>query len=139
MLPYATKAQSTKDNSDSLVETAKRLDQEGKFVEARESYLKIAQTNPSLQKWAYSRIGNLYMRSWKICLQEYGDPIKDKTPYFAAYDMFAKAEDEQGMARAKSTFPKKSDIICGPRLGTSREIEVGCWIGGTTTIRFRDE
>lgn len=120
---------------------AKMLDKSGKFGKAREYYLKAASKDPESAKEAYSRIGNMYMRSWKMCLKQTGgNPIQDRAPYLAAYDMFVKAGDGSGQARAKAQFPTKEDIFTwGPKVGLSEgsSISVGCWIGGSTTVRSR--
>jgi len=120
---------------------AKMLDKNGKFSNAREYYLKAASKNPEEAKDAYSKIGNMYMRSWKMCLKNTGgNPIQDKAPYLAAYDMFVKAGDGSGQARAKAQFPTKEDVFTwGPKVGLSEgsSISIGCWIGGSTTVRTR--
>jgi len=62
--------------------------------------------------------------------------VKSRACYLAAYDMYAKAGDNSGMGRAKSQFPSITDIFSlGMKEGDA--IDVGCWIGGSTTIRKR--
>jgi tetratricopeptide (TPR) repeat protein len=109
---------------------------QGKLSDARGYYLKAAELNSSRSGELYSKIGNMYMSSFKSCLQDKGDPVKDRVVYLAAYDMFAKAGDSAGMSRAQQQFPTMSDIFTsGYEVGQS--LPVGCWIGGSTTVRKR--
>lgn len=122
-----------------LVDMANTKSKEGKKSDARTDYLKAVELDASIASDVYSKIGNMYYASFKSCLADGGDPIKDKTPYFAAYDMYARAGDSAGMARAKAQFPTKSDIFIQAGKGYTEggSISVGCWIGGSTTIRAR--
>jgi hypothetical protein len=50
--------------------------------------------------------------------------------------MYAKAGDNSGMANARQQFPSITDAFTlGKKEGES--MNVGCWIGGTTTLRLR--
>jgi hypothetical protein len=55
----------------------------------------------------------------------------------AAYEMYKKAANNSGMARAKQQFPLKEEVFLeGKSVGDS--MTVGCWIGETVTIQTRD-
>lgn len=102
--------------------------------EARSLALQAAQTDPSLASRAYTIIGNLYMNSYSICAT--GDAVQSRACFLAAYDMYAKAGNASGMARAQQQFPSKEDIFT-LGLGVGSSVSVGCWIGGSTTLRTR--
>lgn len=102
--------------------------------EARSLALQAAQTDPSLTARAYTIIGNLYMNSYSICAT--GDQVQSRACFLAAYDMYAKAGNASGMARAQQQFPSSEDIFT-LGLSVGSPISVGCWIGGSTTLRTR--
>jgi hypothetical protein len=111
-----------------------------KWTAARADYNKAVEIDAARAATAYSKIGSMYMGSFKACLSSAdADPVKDRAVYFAAYDMFAKAGDRDGMNRAAGQFPTKADIFLYANKGYKEggSISVGCWIGGTTTIRAR--
>ncbi|TAF63321.1 MAG: hypothetical protein EAZ55_14110 [Cytophagales bacterium] len=56
---------------------------------------------------AYSLIGNLYMRT--SCGGD--NPVVRKANYIAAYNMYAKAGNSQGMAAAQQGFPTREEIF----------------------------
>jgi hypothetical protein len=57
--------------------------------------------------------------------------------YLAAYDMYQRAGDAKGMARAKEQFPSKEEIfLINWSVGDTQR--VSCWINETVTIRTRD-
>ena len=86
---------------------------------------------------AYTFIGDLYMSTYKQCMQ--GDDIVQKRAVFlAAYDMYAKGGNASKMASAKAQFPTKEDVFSNDKYKVGQSISVGCWIGVTTTIRTRD-
>ncbi len=106
----------------------------GKKTAARSRALKAIEHDNAVSGEAYSMIGNLYMSSGKDCFD--ANPVKSRACYLAAYDMYAKAGDAGGMSRAKAQFPSITDIFSlGMQEGDA--IEIGCWIGGSTTLRKR--
>ncbi len=116
------------------LDIAKIESKQGKKGAARTRALKAIEYDNSVAGEAYSMIGNLYMSSGKDCFD--ANPVKSRACYLAAYDMYAKAGDNSGMGRAKSQFPSITDIFSlGMKEGDA--IDVGCWIGGSTTIRKR--
>lgn len=120
--------------ADLTLDIAKIESKLGKKSAARSRALKAIEYDNAVAGQAYSMIGNLYMSSGKQCFD--ADPVKSRGCYLAAYDMYAKAGDNAGMARARAQFPSISDIFTkGMKEGDS--IDVGCWIGGSTVLRKR--
>lgn len=106
----------------------------GRKAAARTRALKALSHDNSLAGQVYSMIGNLYMSSGKQCFE--ANPVKSRGCYLLAYDMFAKAGDNKGMSRAQAQFPSMQDIFSlGMKVGDT--MQVGCWIGGSTTLRKR--
>lgn len=113
------------------MERGKIFYKEGKYTDARKYFLKAANGDSELASEAYSKIGDMYMSSGSICK---GDPVTGSACYFAAYDMYQRAGNSSGMSNAQQYFPPMDKIfMLNYKVGQS--IEVGCWIGGTTTIR----
>ena len=117
-----------------------------KYDEARTTYLALASKGIIDYPTAYTKIGDLYMKTAKEYLPppEVRDPITNQGAYFAAYDMYEKAENEKKMNAAKQALPSKHDIFICPSLGNESykegsQTEVYGWIGGTATIRYRDQ
>jgi hypothetical protein len=118
-----------------LVDLAKIHYAQGKKEKARSYALKAIEASPTVSKESYTLIGDIYYSSGEDCYDA-SNPLKARTVYLAAYDMYEKAGNQQGMERAKEQFPSIQDIF----LANSKEgdtIEVGCWVGGKTTIRAR--
>ena len=104
-------------------------------VEARKAALDAASNNNLLEATAYSFVGNLYMSSFDDC-KERVHQTTDRGVFMAAYDMFEKAKDIEGMNQAREQFPTVSQRHTeGYSEGES--IEVGCWIQVKTKIRTR--
>lgn len=123
--------------AEGFLEIGKIKQQQGNYTTARGNYMKAASKDSEIAKDAYYKIGDLYYNSWKRCLGNSGDQVKDKAPYLAAYDMYQKAGSSSGMTRAQAQFPTKTEIFTLPQYEEGQSISVGCWIGGTTTIRAR--
>ena len=114
---------------------AQLASQRGSKSEARSLAYKAAEADPGSASKAYSLIGNLYMGSQEC----YGnqDIVADRAIYIAAFEMYQKAGDNSGMARAKAQFPSKGELFdANKEVGSSHK--VGCWIGETVTLRTRD-
>lgn len=114
--------------------------EEAKFnkVAARATALKAASIDPSKASAAYSLIGYLYMNSGGECVTADKNlaPVYNKVAYLAAYEMFQKAGDGAGMAKAAQYFPSTEDVFTiGMMEKVGSQISVGCWIGGTATLR----
>ena len=104
-------------------------------AQARELYRKALAEDPTKSE-AYSAIGYLYYQSFEQCAGK-EDIVKDRAVFLAAYDMFQKAGNSQMMQSSKEQFPSKEDIFTY-NYEAGGTINVGCWIGVTTTIRSRD-
>ncbi|WP_338793259.1 tetratricopeptide repeat protein [Bernardetia sp. MNP-M8] len=111
---------------------------DGNYTKARSLSYKAAEMgNATVAANAYTFIGDLYMSTYKQCMQ--GDDIVQKRAVFlAAYDMYARGGDATKMASAKGQFPTKEDVFSNDKYKVGDSISVGCWIGVTTTIRTRD-
>jgi hypothetical protein len=102
---------------------------------ARQLYFKANEADPTNLD-ALSKIASLYMNSFDDCkkLKSQGE---DRLIYLAAFDMYARAKDNAGMARAKAQFPNKEDIFTlNWKVGDVKAID--CWVGGSVSIRTRD-
>ncbi|MCU0390166.1 MAG: hypothetical protein MUE81_03540 [Thermoflexibacter sp.] len=120
--------------AEDILKLAKLFSKQGKLGEARSMALKAASTDASKAADAYELIGDLYMNSYKQCSS--GDAVQSRAIFLIAYDMYAKAGNGSKMATAKSQFPTVTDgFTLGRKEG--EVLNVGCWIGGSTTLRMR--
>lgn len=135
---YAEALELTEENvkkAEVYMDMAKMAAARGQKSTSRSNALKAVEVDPSVKGSAYSLIGNLYMASYDQCKQGVSR-VADRACFLAAYDAYAKAGDSKGMASAKAQFPA-IDIIFSENKKEGDSISVGCWIGGTTTIRRR--
>lgn len=103
---------------------------------ARNHLLKAAEADPEESARAYTAIGNLYMGSYEEC-RKGENRVKDRAIFLAAYEMYQKAGNEDGMREAKKQFPSKENIFSyDMRVGDA--VTVDCWVNETVTIRTRD-
>jgi tetratricopeptide (TPR) repeat protein len=104
-------------------------------IQARD-YAKMALTaDPSLSE-AWTLIGNLYYRSFNDCKR--GENIvKDRAVYFAAYEMYRKAGNQEAMQSARAQFPTMEEIFTY-NMEVGQPIKVDCWINEVVTIQRRD-
>jgi len=106
----------------------------GQKSAARTAALKAAELDTNAAAKAYSFIGDLYYGSGNDCMDK--DPVKSRAVYIAAYSMYQKAGDSDGMKKCQAQFPANEDIFTmGKKEGDS--IEVGCWVGGTVSLKKR--
>lgn len=101
--------------------------------EARQYAFRALELNSESASMIYSFIGNLYMDSFDECAEQF-DIVQDRAVFMAAYDMFEKANDKEGMNRAKEQFPTRSQAFTSD-MYDGDEIQVGCWINLKTTLR----
>lgn len=99
-------------------------------------YAKMALTaDPSLKE-AWTLIGNLYYTSYNDCKR--GENIvEDRAVYFAAYEMYRNAGNQDAMRSAKAQFPTMEEIFTY-NMEVGQPIKVGCWINEVVTIQRRD-
>ncbi|WP_200975373.1 hypothetical protein [Echinicola sp. 20G] len=108
----------------------------GQKSAARQSAMKAAELDSKLASDAWSLIGGLYMTSANDC-RGGQSRVKDYSIFIAAYDAFAKAGDNSGMASAKARFPSKEELFTeGYQVGQT--ISTGCWVGQTVSLKTRD-
>ncbi len=111
---------------------------DGNYTKARSLSYKAAEMgSPSVAADAYTFIGDLYMSTYKQCMQG-SDIVQKRAVFLAAYDMYARGGDATKMASAKAQFPTKEDIFSDDKYKIGDSISVGCWINVSTTIRTRD-
>ena len=111
---------------------------DGNNTKARSLAYKAAEMGGgSVAADAYTFIGDLYMSTYKQCMQG-SDIIQKRAVFLAAYDMYARGGDASKMASAKAQFPTKEDVFSNDKYKIGDTISVGCWINVTTTIRTRD-
>lgn len=101
---------------------------------SRASALAAVSADPS-KKEAYKIIGDLYMTSYDDCRQGVSK-VDDRAVFLAAYDMYAKAGDSRSMANAEKQFPSMEEIF-ELSLKEGQELQVGCWINTTVTLKRR--
>lgn len=101
---------------------------------ARETYRQAAAADPA-NKEAWEKIGDLYYSANECKKLE--SQAQDRLIYIAAYEMYAKAGNNQKMANAKAAFPSKEDIfLLNWKAGESKS--TGCWISESVTLKTRD-
>jgi tetratricopeptide (TPR) repeat protein len=107
----------------------------GEKIRARD-FAKMALTaDPSLSE-AWTLIGNLYYTSFNDC-KEGENIVNDRAVYFAAYEMYRKAGNQDAMRSAKAQFPTMEEIFTY-NMDVGQPIKVGCWINEVVTIQRRD-
>lgn len=118
------------------LDIAKLHSGQGRKSQARAAAMKAAEMDSSIANDAWAMIGNLYMSSTNEC-KGGQSRVKDYSIFIAAYDAFARAGNNGGMAQAKARFPSKEELFTeGFQVGET--INTGCWIGQTVTLATRD-
>jgi hypothetical protein len=107
----------------------------GNKAAARDLYLQANASDPSNLD-ALSKIAALYMNSFDDC-KGLKSKAEDRLIFLAAFDMYGRAKDNAGMAKAKAQFPSVEEIfeMTWAKGDTKR---VGCWINTDVVIRTRD-
>jgi tetratricopeptide (TPR) repeat protein len=101
---------------------------------ARETFRQAAAADPA-NKEAWEKIGDMYASSNECKKLE--SQAQDRLLYIAAYDMYAKAGNNQKMANMKALFPSKEEIfLLNWKAGESKS--TGCWIGENVVLKTRD-
>jgi tetratricopeptide (TPR) repeat protein len=121
--------------SDALMILGSIESKKGNNSGARE-YFRQAATANIANKEAWSKIGDLYYNSFDDCAKRQ-NMADDRLVYIAAYEMYQRGGDTQGMAKAKAQFPSKEDLfLLNWKTGESRKIS--CWVGETVALKTRD-
>jgi tetratricopeptide (TPR) repeat protein len=124
----------TDKKGESYLDLAKLMRKQGRLSDARSYAFKAAEISNAAAAEAYTMVGDLYFSSYKSCTGD--DPVKARAIYMIAYDMYAKAGNGAGMSRCKEQFPSIEDIFTY-KYKEGDSVGVGCWVGGSTTIRRR--
>ncbi|MFY0593003.1 tetratricopeptide repeat protein [Roseivirga sp.] len=121
--------------ADLLMNIAQLKLAQGKKNEARKAALDAANIDPEKASEAYTYVANMYMNSFDDCSKK-ESMIADRSIFMAAYDLYQKAGNTEGMAEAKKQFPTVSDVFTANQ-EEGEAIRVGCWINVGTTIKVR--
>jgi tetratricopeptide (TPR) repeat protein len=101
---------------------------------ARDLFRQAAAADPK-NKDAFEKIGDLYMNSGDDCAKRVSK-AEDRLVYIAAYDMYARAGNQQKMGQARAQFPSVTELFeLNWKEGETRKIS--CWVGETVTLRTR--
>ncbi|MFA0961611.1 tetratricopeptide repeat protein [Roseivirga sp. BDSF3-8] len=128
----------TEDNTkkaDIYVSMAEMSAKRGRKSDARSYAMDAVEADPSKRE-AYNLIGTLYFNSFDAC-KGGQSRVQDRAVFLAAYDMYRKAGNSQGMANAKAQFPSKEEVFT-ENMQVGQSISVGCWIGTTVSLQTRD-
>ena len=117
------------------MDMAKVFASQGEKSKARDAALDAAKLDSELAKEAYGFVAGLYMGSFDDCAKRTSQ-IDDRAIFMAAYDMYQRAGDSQGMRNAEAQFPTKSDVFTANK-EEGQTIRVGCWIQRDTKIKAR--
>lgn len=107
---------------------------DGQKVSARANARKALSMDPSFSD-AYTLIGNLYLTSYEDC-RGGESKVKDRAVYIAAYEMYKKAGNSQGMEKAKEQFPSIGEIF-EEGMKEGDVLSVGCWVQESVTLQRR--
>lgn len=101
---------------------------------ARELFRQAGAANPA-NKDSFEKIGDLYMNACDECCKRVSK-AEDRLIYIAAYDMYARAGNQQKMASARAQFPSVTELFeLNWKEGEKKTIS--CWVGETVTLRTR--
>ena len=104
----------------------------GDKIQARTLFRQAADLG---NKEGYEKIGDLYYGSFNECAKK-ESYAEDRLVYIAAYDMYARAGDQQKMAQAKAQFPSVSEIF-DLNWVEGEPKKVGCWINESVVLKTR--
>jgi tetratricopeptide (TPR) repeat protein len=108
---------------------------QGHKSKARQLALKALEADPG-NKDAYNTIGNLYYNSYQECKKGVNE-VEDRAVFFAAYDMYKRAGNMEGMKQSKEQFPLM-EIIHMYNMAPGDQVHIGCWINESYTVQRRD-
>jgi tetratricopeptide (TPR) repeat protein len=108
---------------------------QGHKSKARQYAYKALEADPG-NKDAYNTIGNLYYNSYQECKKGVNE-VEDRAVFFAAYEMYKRAGNMDGMKQAKEQFPLM-EIIHMYNMVPGDQVHIGCWINENYTVQRRD-
>jgi Flp pilus assembly protein TadD, contains TPR repeats len=130
----ATLGTSVQDKSEVEILLGDLENQKGNKTAAREHYRKAAAIDPS-NKDGYEKIGDLYYFSFSDCKKGVS-LAEDRLVYIAAYEMYAKAGNQQKMAQARGQFPSVTELF-EQNWKEGEQKKISCWVGETVALRTR--
>jgi tetratricopeptide (TPR) repeat protein len=127
-------AKSPGDKAEALIVVGSIQAKGNSNTSARDSFKQAAAADPA-SKEAWEKLGDLYASSNECKKME--SQAQDRLIYLAAYEMYAKAGNNQKMSSMKSLFPSKEEIfLLNWKPGDTKS--TGCWISETVTLKTRD-
>lgn len=121
--------------SDALMTLGSIEGKKGNNTGARD-YFRQAAGADQANKEAWSKIGDLYYNSFDDCAKRQ-NMAEDRLVYIAAYEMYQRGGDAQGMSKAKAQFPSKEDLfLLNWKINDPKKIS--CWVGETVALKTRD-
>ena len=106
------------------------------FSMARQQVLRALQTGKSDEKAAYNLLGDLYAQSYTNC-KKGQSIVQDYSVFIAAWEMYAKAGNQERMQQMQSSFPSKEELH-GENLSPGEKYYLDCWIEKEIILRSRD-
>ncbi|NJO00575.1 MAG: hypothetical protein HC880_01825 [Bacteroidia bacterium] len=105
-------AENNQEKAEAVMTRANFKRKQGNLGGARSDYMQAAQMDPNLAYEAYTYIGDMYMSSYQSCKgSDPSNPIHQRAVFIAAYNMYQRAGNQQGMAKAQAQFPSKTDDL----------------------------
>jgi hypothetical protein len=130
-------AEDKQEGANTVLTLSKIAYKEGNNSKARSLAYKAAEMGGgSVAANAYTFIGDLYMSTYKQCMQG-TDIVQKRAVFLAAYDMYARGGNAAKMASAQGQFPTKEDVFSDSNYKIGQTLSVGCWINTTTTLRVK--
>lgn len=130
-------AEEKQEGANTVLTLSKIAYKEGNNSKARSLAYKAAEMGGgTVAANAYTFIGDLYMSTYKQCMQG-SDIVQKRAVFLAAYDMYARGGNAAKMASAKGQFPTKEDVFSDSNYTIGQTLSVGCWINTTTTLRVK--
>jgi tetratricopeptide (TPR) repeat protein len=131
----STLAKEPQDKSEALMILGSMEVKKGNKVGARDLFRQANAADPKNLE-ALSKIGDMYFNSFDDC-KKLKSQAEDRLVYLAAFDIYARAKDNQGMAKARAQFPGKEEIFeLNWKAGETKRVE--CWILTDVVLRTRD-
>ncbi len=108
---------------------------QGNQPKARQLAYKAIEADPG-NKDAYNTLGNLYYNSYQECKKGINE-VEDRAVFFAAYEMYKRAGNSEGMKQAKEQFPLM-ETIHTYNMSPGDRIQIGCWINESVSVQRKD-
>jgi tetratricopeptide (TPR) repeat protein len=135
MKEASTLAKEPQDKSEALMILGSMESKKGNKVGARDLFRQANAADPRNLE-ALSKIGDMYYNSSDDC-KKLKSKAEDRLVYLAAFDMYARAKDNPGMAKSKAQFPGKEEIFeLNWKAGETKHID--CWVQADVVLRTRD-